>query len=104
AARRAQAQVGSHGHDRARACAYAVDRGDDRLRAAAHGLHEVAGHAGEHQQFGGLEAYQRADDLVHVAAGAEVVAGPNDHDRVDVGRVFQLPEQVAQLRVRVEGQ
>ena len=51
AARRAEAQVGRHGNDRAGARAYAVDRGDDRLRAGAHRLHEIAGHAREHEEL-----------------------------------------------------
>jgi uncharacterized protein (DUF2345 family) len=41
---------------------------------------------------------QRADDLVHVAAGAEVAAGAGDHDHLDVGRKLQLAEGVAELR------
>jgi tRNA(Ile2) C34 agmatinyltransferase TiaS len=48
-ARGADAQVARHRQDRAGAGADAVDRGDDRLRADAHRLDEVAGHAREHQ-------------------------------------------------------
>ena len=104
AARRAQPQVRGHRHDRACACANAVDRGDDRLRAGAHRLHQIAGHAREHQQLGRLQPNQRADDLVHVTARAEVVAGADQHDGMHVGRVLERAEQVAQLGIRVEGQ
>jgi hypothetical protein len=48
----------------------------------AHGLDQVARHAREHQQLGRLQAHQRADDLVHVAARAEVAAGAGDHHRL----------------------
>ena len=73
-----------HRQDRAGAGADAVDRGDDRLRADAHRLDQVAGHAREHQQLGRLQPHQRADDLVHVAARAEVVAGAGEDDDLDV--------------------
>jgi hypothetical protein len=97
AARGADAQVGRHRQDRAGAGAHAVDRGDDRLRAGAHRLDDVAGHAREHQQLGRRQPDQRADDLVHVAAGTEVVAGALQHDDLDVVGVAQPAEQVAQL-------
>ena len=50
----------------------AVDRRDHRLRAGADRLHEVAGHAREAQQAAHVHLGQRADDVAHVAAGAEV--------------------------------
>ena len=103
-ARRAEAQVGSHGEDRAGAGANAIHRRDDGLRAGAHGLHQVAGHAREVQQARGVHAGQRADDLVYVAAGAEIAAGAGDDDGADVVRVAKRAEQVAQLGVGVEGQ
>ena len=53
---------------------------------------------------GAFSAHQRADDLVHVAARAEVVAGARHHHGVHVGGVLQLAEQVAQFGVRVEGE
>jgi hypothetical protein len=79
-------------------------RRDDRLRAGAHRLHQVARHAGEGQQAGHVELGQRADDLVHVAAGAEVLAGAGDDDGLDVVGIGQRAEQVAQLGVGIEGQ
>jgi hypothetical protein len=104
AARRSQPQVGGHRHDGAGAGADAVDRRHDGLRAGTHGFHQVARHASEHQQLGRLQPHQRADDFMHVAAGAEIVTGTGDHHRMDVGGVFQLAEQVAQLGIRLEGQ
>ena len=98
----AVAQIGGHRDDRAGAGADAVDRGDDRLRASAHRLHQIAGHAGEIEQLGHRHLGERADDLVHVAAGAEVAAGAGDHDGLDVACVLQAAEQIAQLRVGVE--
>ena len=103
-ARGAEAQVGRHRDDRAGARADAVDRGDDRLRAGAHRLDQVAGHAGEHQELGRLQPHQRADDLVHVAAGAEVPARAGEHDRMHVVGMAQPREQVAQLGVGLEGE
>ncbi len=43
------------------------------------------------------QGYQRADDLVHVAARAEVVARAGDDDGAHVVRMAQRDEQVAQL-------
>ena len=53
----------------------------DRLAAAEHRLDEVAGHAGEGEQALHVAADQRADDVVHVAAGAEVAAVRAEDDR-----------------------
>src|SRR6185295_15822188 len=44
------------------------------------------------------------DDLEHIAAGAEIAAGPGQHDRAHVAGMSQVAEQVAQLGVRVEGE
>ena len=81
---RGEAQVAGHGEDRAGAGAHPVDRGDDRLRAGAHRPDQVAGHAGEGEQFGHRHLGQRADDLVDVAARAEIAARAGDHDRADL--------------------
>ena len=51
ARRRAEPQVGREREHRARAGADAVDGRDDRLRAMAHRLDEVAGHAREREQL-----------------------------------------------------
>ena len=53
-------------------------------------------------QFGRLQLHQRADDLVHIAAGAEVVARAHQHDGLHVVRPLELVEQVAQLSIRIE--
>ena len=102
--RRPQAQVGGHRDDRAGAGANAVDRRDHRLRAMAHRLHQIAGHVGEIHQLRHLHLRQRPDDLVHVAAGAEIAAGAGDDHHLDVGCILQRAEQVAQLRIGLEGQ
>ena len=47
---------------------------------------------------------QRADDVVHVAAGGEVAAVGGDDDRLDVVGRRERAEGVAQLGVGVEGQ
>ena len=49
-----------HRQDRAGAGADAVDRRDDRLRAGAHRLDEIAGHARESEQLGHRHFGQRA--------------------------------------------
>jgi hypothetical protein len=56
------------------------------------------------EQLGHLHLHQRADDLVHVAAAAEVAAGAGEDHGLDVGGVDQLAEQVAQFAVGLEGQ
>jgi hypothetical protein len=73
-------------------------------RAMAHGLDEIAGHAREEQQFGHRQIDQRRDDVVHVAAGTEVLTRAVNHHGFDVGRVGQLPEQIAQFGIRFEGE
>ena len=60
--------------------AHALDRGDDRLRAGAHRPDQVAGHPGEAEQAVAVHLGQRADDLVDVAARAEIAAGAADDD------------------------
>jgi hypothetical protein len=53
---------------------------------------------------GAFRRHQRADDLVHVAARAEVVASAVDHDGFHIVGVLQVGEQLAQLGIRVERQ
>jgi hypothetical protein len=105
---RAVTQVGCHGDDRAGAGAYPVDRRDDRLRAAAHGLDQIAGHAAEREQPAHLARLlhldQRPDDFVHIPARAEVAAGAGHHDGLHFLRVGEIAEGVAKLGVRFEGQ
>ncbi len=105
AARRAEPQIARQREHGARARADAVDGSDDRLRARAHRLDQVAGHSREGEQPGIVASSCRgADDVVHVAAGAEIAAGAGDDDRLDVVAYDESAEEVAQLRVRVEGQ
>ena len=98
-----QPEVGGQRDDRAGAGGDAVDRGDDRERALAHGLDHRAGHPGELEQLGGLHP-QLADDLLDVAARAEAAALAGDDERAHVAAVRQLGEQVAEVGVDVEGQ
>ena len=101
---RADAKIGGKRDHRARAGAYAVHRRHDRLRAMTHRLHQVARHAREILQFRRAHARERSDDVVHVAAGAEVSTGPRDHDGFDVARQRKRAKQVAEFRIRLEGQ
>ena len=55
------------------------------------------------EQLGHVHLHQRPDDLVHVAAAAEVAALAGEDDGLDVGGVAHLAEQVAQLAVGIEG-
>ncbi len=102
--RRGDAQIGRHGDDRAGADRHAVDRGNDRLAAMEHRLDQIAGHARERQQLLHVHGDQRADDLVHIAAGAEIAAVGQEHDGVDIVGVGQGAEGVAQLGIGLEGQ
>src|SRR5205823_5760235 len=78
AACRPETQVAGHRENRAGAGADAVDGRDDRLRARAHALDQLACHAREAQKTFGVSLIargdERADDFVHVAAGGEVPA------------------------------
>src|SRR5262245_14245425 len=103
-ARRSQAHVASHGQDRAGAGAYAVDGGDDRLRARAHGLDHLAGHAGEIEKLRRLHLDERLDDLEDVAAGAEIAAGTGDDERPDGFLSGGRAEEIDDLGVAVEGE
>ena len=64
--------------------AHAVDYRDDRLRAGAHRLDEIAGHAGEIEKLRGIELQQGRDDLVNIAAGGEIAAGAGDDEDLHV--------------------
>src|SRR2546425_7497030 len=102
-AARAIAQVRKQGNDRAGAGARAVHGGDDRLRAVAHRLDQVSRHARELEQLGLAHLRERPDDLVHVAAGAEIAARARHDHRPDIVRVAQGAEQIPQLAVGFEG-
>src|SRR5437773_1753796 len=102
-AARAVAQVRKQGDDRSRAGAHAVHGGDDRLRAVAHRLDQVTRHARELQQLGLAHLRERPDDLVHIPARAEIAARARHDHRLDVARVAQPPEEIAQLAVGFEG-
>jgi hypothetical protein len=56
------------------------------------------------QQSRHVHLVQRPDDLVDVAARAEVAALAGEHDRLDVGGVHHLAEKIAQFAVRIERQ
>src|SRR6185437_13382352 len=103
-ARQAEADVAGHGEDRAGAGAHALDRRDDRLRTAAHRADQVAGHAGEANEAAAVHLRQRADDLVDVAARAEIAARAADHDDLHMIAVVELVEGGAQFLIAFEGQ
>ena len=83
----------------------AVDRSDDRLRAGAHRVDQVAGHARELEQPVAVHFGQRADDLVDVAARAEIAARAGHDDALARSRVaVSDAEGIAQLGVAFERQ
>ncbi len=71
---RRDAQIGRHGDDGTGAGADAIDGADDGLSARNHGLDEIARHAREGEQALHVHLDERADDVVHVAAGTEIAA------------------------------
>src|SRR6516164_7619328 len=54
------------------------------LRTAAHRFHEVTGHPSERQEVRHSHFREGADNLVDIAAGAEVAASPLHHDGAHV--------------------
>src|SRR6185312_14843485 len=77
---------------------------DDRLAAVEHRLDEVAGHAGEGEKLLHVHADQRTDDIVDIAAGAEIAAVGQEHHRIDVAGIDEIAERVAKLGIAFEGQ
>ena len=102
--RRGEADVGRHGDDRAGADADPVDRRDHRLAAMEHRLHEIAGHAREGEQALHVHRDERADDVVHVAAGGEIAAVRGEDDGLHVVGIGERAEGVAELGVALEGE
>ena len=62
------------------------------------------GHTRELEQVAGLHRLQGANDLDDVASGAESSARTGDHQHARVATMRQLGEQVAKIRVDVEGE
>src|SRR3546814_8179840 len=89
---RCYTDVRGHCHDSAGACADAVDRGDHGLRTGAHRLHQIARHSGEGEKLGHVHLGERADDLVDVAARAELAACTSDNDRLNILLIDQIAE------------
>ena len=81
-----------------------MHRRDDRLRAATYRFDEVARQARETQEALHVHLRERADDLVYVASGTEVVSGAGDDHRVHVFRVYEVAERIANLDIGVERQ
>jgi hypothetical protein len=94
----AQTHVGGHRHDRAGAGADAFHGGDDRLRAGAHRLDQIAGHAREGGEILGLHRDQRADDLEDVAARREIAAGTGDDDALTSSSIAQARKKSVSSR------
>ena len=99
--RRREPDVGGHGDDRARPHRHAVDGRDDRLAAVQHRLDEIARHAREGEQLLHVHGDQRADDVVHIAARAEIAAIGQEHDRMHVVLVDQLRGTCRAARHRI---
>ena len=107
-ARRPVAEVAGHGDDRSGSSAYPIHGCDDRLWAGAHGGDESSRHPCECEELIRplcfTHAHERTNDLVNVAARAEVAARPSHHDDVDVRRLRELTEGVGQFAIRLEGE
>ena len=108
ATRRAEAKIARHREDRARPGAHAIHRGDDRLWTGAHRLHEVARHLRECVKPSVvtfvLHAHERANDVVDIAAAAEVLASAREHHRANVAYALEREEGVGELAIRFERQ
>ena len=78
------------------------------MRTRTHRFHQITGHARELEQARhivlALHFHQRTDDLVHIAAGAEVTPGARDDDDFHVVGIRQIAERVAQLGIGLERQ
>src|SRR4051812_24428590 len=96
------AQVAGHGNDGAGTGTNAFDGGDHRLRAMAHRLHQITGHARELEQLRHRHLRQQPDDLVHIAARAEVASGAGYHNAFYF--LWGLTKKIAQFSVRLECQ
>jgi hypothetical protein len=53
---------------------------------------------------GAFSCHQRANDFVHIAAGAKVVACAVDHHHIDVVGPLERVKQVAHFGIRVESE
>ena len=51
---------------------------------------------------GVLHAHERADDVVHIAAAAEVFSGASQHDRAHLAHALKGDEGVGEFTIRVE--
>src|SRR5437763_10794480 len=102
--RRSNAQIAGHREDSTGARAHPLDGGDDRLRAGAHRLDHLAGHAGELQELFHLHLGERLDDLEHVAAGTEIPARSGDDECLYLIVLCRRAKQLAELGVAVEGE
>jgi hypothetical protein len=103
-----QSEVARHGEDRTGANTDAIHRGDDRLRAGAHRLHQVACHLRESEKCLPiarlLHLLQPADDVAHVAAAAEVSAGTGNHHSPDIVYMLECEERIGELAICLESQ
>jgi hypothetical protein len=81
-----------------------MDRGNNWLRAGAHGFDEIAGKLRECQQTGHFELGEWPDDFVDVAAGTKIIAGSGYNYGFDVGGIGKRTKKIAQFGVRLERQ
>ena len=96
AARRRSDGEGDH---RARARRRAIEGGDDRLVEQPHVRDDRARHPRELEVRLHIPLQQLADDLMHIAAGAEAVAAAGEDEHLHRIVVTQRFEQIAELRV-----
>ena len=99
-----QSDVAPDREHRPRAAADAVHRGDNRLAQRAQIRHHGPRHPCECQQSGRVAREELADDLLHVAAGAEAAPRSCDHHDARALARFERRDEVAQLGVGLEGE
>ena len=72
--------------------------------AAQHSLDHIARHAGEAQKVFHPHAGQRANNVMHIAAGTEIAAIGQDDHGMHIIAVGHIAEPVAQFSVTFKGQ
>jgi len=77
--------------------AWCIGVNDEGADSTAHCLDQIAGHAREGQKLRHAHLREWPDDLVHVAAGAEVTSGALHDDRSHGIHSGELAEQGPQL-------
>src|SRR5262249_33887189 len=81
-----EAEIAEQRYHRACTDTDAIDGTDNRLRARAHGFYELTGHPRKLEKSIHISAQQRPNDVVDIAAGAEIAAVRAEYDDLDVAR------------------